>query len=85
MARKTEYGKYILSAGEIGAYTVCPEAWRLRILEQVKVRREEATRTGQAMHHEWARAYEEVVYLGKKARLLATLIVSAAVIYIIIR
>ena len=85
MARKTDYGKFILSAGEIGAYTVCPEAWRLRILEQVKARRAESSKEGQVMHHEWARTYEEVIYLGKKFRLLATLLVSAAVVYIILQ
>ena len=29
MPRQNEYGKFILSAGEISTYEVCPEAWRL--------------------------------------------------------
>ncbi|MFM1848203.1 MAG: hypothetical protein RL417_1677 [Pseudomonadota bacterium] len=85
MARKTEYGKYILSAGEVGAYTVCPESWRLRIVEQVKTVRDGASNDGQAAHKEWATTYEDVVYLGRKAHLLFVLLITAAVVYLIIQ
>jgi len=84
MARKTDYGKFILSAGEIGAYTVCPEAWRLRVVEQVRTQREESSKKGHDKHVEWARAYEEVIYLGKKTHLVIVLIITAAVLYMIL-
>lgn len=85
MARKTEYGKYIISAGEVGAYTVCPESWRLRVVEQVRASRENNSQAGRTAHADWAKAYEEVVYLGKKAHLVFVLLVTAAVIYLIIQ
>ncbi len=85
MARKTEYGKYILSAGEVGAYTVCPESWRLRIVEQVRANKEAKSHEGRAAHSEWAKTYEEVVYLGRKAHLIFVLLITAAVIYLIIQ
>lgn len=85
MARKTEYGKYILSAGEVGAYTVCPESWRLRVVEQVRASKENNSREGRAAHSAWAKTYEEVVYLGRKAHLIFVLLITAAVIYLIIQ
>jgi hypothetical protein len=85
MARKTDYGKFILSAGEVGAYTVCPEAWRLRVIEQVRTQREESSKKGYDKHLEWAHAYEEVIYLGKRTHLVIVLIVTAAVLYMILK
>jgi hypothetical protein len=85
MARKTEYGKYIISAGEVGAYTVCPESWRLRNVEQVRTSRETSSTDGRLLHQEWAKAYEEFVYLGRKAHLIVVLLVTAAVVYLLLQ
>jgi hypothetical protein len=85
MARKTEYGKYILSAGEVGAYTVCAESWRLRNVEQVRTSRETSSTDGRLLHQEWAKTYEEFVYLGRKTHLIVVLLVTAAVVYLLLQ
>ena len=77
MARQTENGKYILSAGEIGSYVVCPEAWRLRTVEQIKGRKGESTAKGKDLHQEWVKRYDETVFLRRSARLIVLLVLCA--------
>lgn len=82
MARKNAYGKYILSAGEIGAYTVCPEAWRLNQLDEVEAEVSPRAKAGNRLHQEWAEGYEEAAYLNRHFRLIILLILLAISIYI---
>ena len=77
MARKTEYGKYILSAGEIGAYTVCPEAWRLVSIVRVKSVHSGDYKRGQDLHKEWAKGIDEASYLKRQIRILLIMLLAA--------
>lgn len=79
MPRKNDYGKYILAAGEIGTYTVCPESWRLSIVEKVKLEEGQASARGSKLHKEWATLYEDATYFARSARLLV--IVMLALIF----
>jgi hypothetical protein len=83
MARKTEYGKYILSAGEIGAYTVCPEAWRLSSIEKVETIHSENHKKGRELHRKWAESVDEASYLKHNARLLVILLFLTLLIVLI--
>jgi hypothetical protein len=73
MARKNSLGRYVLSAGEIGSYTVCPEAWRLRMVSRVKSLDAESKHRGADLHRAWAKLYEDSVYLSRGVRLVVAL------------
>lgn len=84
MARKNEYGKYILSAGEIGAFTVCPEAWRLGNVKKVQAKASrERIQRGNEMHKEWADNLNEAVVLKRSVRLMVLLILCAIIIFVL--
>ena len=74
-------GLHVLSAGEIGAYTVCPESWRLRMVARVKGESSQATTEGHRLHAEWAKKYDESVALVKLIRLFVLLFILAALLY----
>ena len=81
MARKNEFGKYILSAGEVGAFTVCPEAWRLKMVEKVKGTRASSADEGLKLHAEWAEKYTEAEWLREGAMFVIALIGTATVVF----
>ena len=80
MARRTTDGKFILSAGEIGAYVVCPEAWRLTQVDRVKQKRSERSSTGEQLHKEWAETVDESFYLSRGVRIVVLLIILTSLL-----
>jgi hypothetical protein len=84
MARKLKDGRFILSAGEIGFYSVCPEAWRLRVVEGVTARGSEEEPLGRELHREWAHVLEEANDLRRYARCVVLLIMLAIGIYLLL-
>lgn len=82
MATKTDYGKFILSAGEIGAYTVCPESWRLSTVEKVDTLKSENVKLGIAMHKRWAKDYDEALYFAREVKLLIVLVGLAVLLHL---
>lgn len=70
MVRQTEKGTYIISAGEVGAYTVCPEAWRLQSVLRVKVSKagDKLIKQGRKAHDQWAKKFEDAIFLKRDAR-----------------
>lgn len=83
MARKTELGTYILSAGEIGAYTVCPEAWRLSTVERVKSQQSGNVEKGHELHRQWASTYDEALALSRRIRAVVLLLVLTIAVYLL--
>ena len=82
MARRNVNGRFILSAGEIGAFCVCPHAWTLRTLHKVAVTPSPDFERGVQLHKAWAKRYEDAVLLGHGAKLIVLLIVMAIMIYV---
>ena len=77
MPRKNRDGKFILSAGEIGSYTLCPEAWRLANLERrTSGPRSDESKMGNKLHDVWAKGHDDVVFLTFGVKLVITLIVG---------
>ena len=83
MARKNEYGRNILSAGEIAAYTVCPESWRLQYVEKAHRKLSERVQTGDRLHKEWAASVEEAMLITRGTRLVLLLLCAAIVFYLL--
>ena len=83
MARKSASGKYVLTAGEIGGYTVCPEAWRIWATTSVKTLVSEKSKTGRKLHSEWAGTFEEITSLSRYTKHLLLLLAMALLAWMI--
>lgn len=70
MPRKNADGKYILAAGEIAHFTVCPEAWRLTALEKQQPLPDPSHQTGRELHKVWAKDFEESIILTRNVRMI---------------
>lgn len=80
MGRKNAFGKYIISASEVGSYVVCPEAWRLKSLQRkpsTEARHRERSARGDALHREWANTVSESQYLSRGIRIVILLVLIA--------
>ncbi len=69
MKRRSD-GKYILSAGEIASYTVCPEAWRLSREQAVTPLHVKSVEEGSRLHKEWTRSMQDAAYFSRGVRLI---------------
>lgn len=83
MAKKSSSGKFIISAGEVGSYTVCPEAWRLKALEGVERFTASSVAKGNELHRQWAKNYDEAAYLSRGLRLVLVMLLLATLIYFV--
>lgn len=74
MPRKNAQGKYILAAGEIAHFTVCPEAWRLSALEKHERISDPSHETGRELHRVWAKDFEESIILSRNVRMIVEIL-----------
>lgn len=65
MPRKSDSGKYIISASEVGSFVVCPEAWRLKELEKCMSQRHTNSPDGSEKHSEWAQNLDYYRFLQR--------------------
>lgn len=84
MARRNKDGKFVISASEVGTYTVCPESWRLRALERVKIGETERGIKGETLHQSWTKKYDEFIDLDRAARIVICLLVLALSVFLLI-
>jgi hypothetical protein len=82
MKRTTAQGRHVIAAGEVGAYTVCPESWRLRTVQKLKGESSVESREGIRLHAEWAKNYDDSLELVRLIRILLCLTLLAALIYV---
>jgi hypothetical protein len=82
MKRTVVNGRHVIAAGEVGAYTVCPESWRLRMIASVKAEKSTTKKEGLRLHAEWAKNYDESVHLMRMMRLLLGSLLLATLAYI---
>lgn len=85
MAKRNRDGKFIITAGEVGVYTVCPEQWRLTVLEPERISADPDEARGRALHFDWANEVNEVVFLRRSAWLMAALVCVAVVLFLLVR
>ncbi|MCI5066455.1 hypothetical protein MRY87_12090 [bacterium] len=83
MPRYSSDGKAIFPANEVGEFTVCPEAWRLKRLEKEPILPSSRTDEGNDLHDRWAKAVEYEFSLGRLIRLLAALLMSATILLLL--
>lgn len=84
MATRSPDGKHILAAGEVGAYTVCPQAWKLKWIDRDLPMSGGDTQLGQKLHGDWSALFDESVILGKWIRYLVVLLCTAGVLFLLV-
>lgn len=85
MARKSSGGGYILSAAEIGTYSVCPESWRLRVVEGLeKSAVRDSVDLGNSLHKSWADHHKAALDMKRGINLLLLLIAHAIALSVFI-
>lgn len=84
MATKGQNGRHIISAGEVGAFSVCPMSWKLKWIDKADARQETSVTLGQQLHKDWSVVFEESLILGRWIRILAVLITTAAVVFLLL-
>ena len=85
MATTGPDGKHIIAAGEIGAFSVCAQAWKLKYIDKEGRGVSLAEKSlGQKLHLEWSRMFDESLLLGQWIRYLAVLICTALVVFILL-
>lgn len=82
MARQNKDGKFVISAGEVGQFAVCPESWRLRMVEKVDEESTKRMSDGERLHYLWSKNIDRAAHLGQGLRFLIALIVTTIVIVI---
>lgn len=81
MARRNKDGQFIISAAEVGTYTVCPESWRLRVVEGLEQSQNQHTvDLGNNLHDKWAEQNAEALYFRRGINILLLLFAHAVVI-----
>jgi hypothetical protein len=85
MPRRSKDGNYILSAGEIGSFVVCPEAWRLRMVERVHITATESVQIGKKLHAEWVRRFDQATYLRFGSVIILGLMIMAIGLHLLLR
>jgi hypothetical protein len=81
MARKNDYGKFIIAAGEVGSYVVCPEAWRLAQIKKVKPVPSRSMRKGTKLHNKWDEEVTQVRKFSRSIRISAWLLLIATTFF----
>ena len=84
MTRPNKDGKMIISASEVGTYTVCPESWRLRNLEKAKTAKTISASQGKVLHEEWSVEYHQLLQYQRFIRIIGLLLVLALAVFLLI-
>lgn len=84
MATKGPEGQHIIAAGEVGAFSVCPQSWKLKWIDQAAPDSAPSVSLGQDLHRDWSSLFEESLLLTRWIRYLAVLLTSAAVFFLLL-
>lgn len=87
MAKRNEFGKYILSANEIATYVVCPEAWRINNQETNIYKKSEyhikKSKTSNKIHDSWAENFKDAVFFTRSTIFIIVLMVVTFLFFLI--
>lgn len=89
MPHRSKDGKVIIPAGEVGAYVVCPESWRLRYIENVaphgSASAQAGVKAGADQHRSWVEKYDQTVSLDRYLRFTVLLLLFAVLLFLLVR
>lgn len=85
MARRDENGHFIIAAGEVSAFSVCPQSWHLKWNKREKKPTVSLkSELGQRLHSEWSSFFDESLRIGKWMRILVALIYFMMLVFMLI-
>jgi CRISPR/Cas system-associated exonuclease Cas4 (RecB family) len=88
LARVNPQGGHIIAAGEVSAYSVCPQAWYLlwckKVVNKSADTKGESSILGERLHSDWSRIFEESLLLINWIRYLVVLVCAMLVIFMVI-
>jgi CRISPR-associated protein Cas4 len=87
VARINPEGGYVIAAGEVGAFSVCPQAWYLSWNKSdgsSSTPPNSQSILGQTLHRDWAQFFEESLHLGTWVRYLAMLVCMMLVVFMVV-
>lgn len=76
MPYKNSYGKWIIPAGEVGQYAICPESWRLKMIRRVERALPEEQAQGEVKHEEWSSEVDKAFHLRQGLQLIIAFAVT---------
>lgn len=79
----TKTKTYILTAGEISTYSLCPEAWRLQYLKKVETLNNAKEQKGRELHKKWANDIKAANFFSFGTRMIFYLLVLIVFSFII--
>ena len=84
---KKSKGRYIISAGEVGIYAVCPHSWKLKSIlkKNYKNSKNDNIKMGLALHKDWSKKTEDIHKLSIKMAIVLCLMffsVSFTIIFL---
>ena len=82
MPRKNANGKYVISAGDVASFTVCPMSWAL---EQQGAKKDfgSASKEGVKLQKEWKRSFSDAVFFTRSVNLILALIILVVLILVV--
>ena len=85
MPRKNKDDEFILSAGEISTYILCPENWRLNQIENIKPKQSRESKEGTVEHQSWTKELNDAIYYTWASRIIILLMFLIVIVYIFTR
>ncbi len=83
MASKTDYGKFIIAAGEVATYVTCPESWRLTHVENQDPITSTSVKIGNKLHQKWDREIQEVVHFSTGLKVVIWLVTASFLLLLV--
>lgn len=74
---------YILTAGEISTYSLCPEAWRLQYLKKVETLNNAKVEKARDLHKKWANDIRTANFFSFGTRMIFYLFVLIVFSFVI--
>ncbi len=86
MATKSEDGNHMIAAGEVGVFSVCPQSWKLKSVDQERpLEKKRDAELGKHLHERWSSIFEESLILSKWIRYLAVLTCTALAVFLLVQ
>ncbi len=89
MPKKGKDGQNILTAGEVGAYTVCPKSWYLSEVKKLESRsikdsdQKKRVRSGNRLHREWSETLDSASTLMRTMKFILLLVLLSILLFLI--
>jgi len=86
VAKKGPNGRYIIAAGEVGIFSVCPVSWKLKEVDRERpLDKKQTVELGKHLHTHWSSVFEEALLLNTWIRYLVVLLCTALAVFLLVQ